>query len=304
MVDVCLLGTGGMMPLKDRFLTSLYVSYNGKAILVDCGEGTQVAIAKHGLKMSRINLILITHCHADHISGLPGLLLSIGNSSRTEPLDIAAPESCISILENLMTICGGLPYTVRFYGLPENRQVIFSADMVDPLLKIAVQPLSHRVPCVGYSLIFERKPTFLPQKAKELKVPVEYWKKLHCGEKIILEDGTIIAPEDVTEERKVPLKITYVTDTLPIDDIGVFASDADIFICEGMYGDPEKKASMNEKRHMLMQDACAIAKCAGVKRLWLTHYSPAEKEPSVYEETLREIFADTLVTSDGAKLTL
>ncbi len=91
MADVCLLGTGGMLPLKDRFLTSLYAEYNGKAVLIDCGEGTQVAVAKHDLKMSKIELILFTHCHADHVMGLTGLLLSIGNCSRTSPLDIAAP---------------------------------------------------------------------------------------------------------------------------------------------------------------------------------------------------------------------
>ena len=286
MAEICLLGTGGMLPLPNRFLTSLYAEYNGKAVLIDCGEGTQVAIAKHGLKLSRIELILITHCHADHVSGLPGLLLSIGNNSRMAPLEIAAPESCIPVIEKLMSVCGGLPYEVRLRGLPEDRLFEFTADMIDPLLSIKTMPLSHRVSCLGYCLLLKRKPVFLPQNARAMNIPVEYWKRLHSGETVTLPDGLRIPPEAVTGEKKKPLKICYATDTLPVPELELFSLGADLFVCEGMYGTADKKASMEEKRHMLMQDACNIAKNAEVSRLWLTHYSPAEKEPSVYEEEL------------------
>lgn len=304
MPEICLLGTGGMLPLKDRFLTSLYAEYNGKAVLIDCGEGTQVAIAKHGLKMSRIELILITHCHADHVTGLPGLLLSIGNSSRTEPLDIFAPESSLPVLRSLLSVCGGLPYEVRFRGLPENDRSEFCADMIDPMLTIKTLPLSHTVSCIGYSLCLERKPVFDPEKARAAGVPVKFWKRLHSGETVTLDDGRSITPDDVTGEKRAPIKVTYTTDTLPIAELSDIAESSDLFICEGMYGLPEKKESMNEKRHMLMQDACEIAKKAGVKRLWLTHYSPAEKDPAVYEDELREIFPDVVMTDDGRKLSL
>jgi ribonuclease Z len=304
MPEICLLGTGGMLPLKDRFLTSLYAEYNGKAVLIDCGEGTQVAIAKYGLKMSKIELILITHCHADHVTGLPGLLLSIGNSSRTEPLDIFAPESSLPVLRALLSVCGGLPYEVRFHGLPENERLEFCADMIDPMLMIKTLPLSHTVSCIGYSLCLERKPVFDPEKARAAGVPVTFWKRLHNGETVTLDDGRIISPDDVTGEKRTPIKVTYTTDTLPIAELSDLAESSDLFICEGMYGLPEKKESMNEKRHMLMQDACDIAKRAGAKRLWLTHYSPAEKEPAVYEDELREIFPDVIMTEDGRKLSL
>lgn len=304
MTEICLLGTGGMLPLPDRFLTSLYAEYNGRAVLIDCGEGTQVAVAKHGLKMSRIDLILITHCHADHVTGLPGLLLSIGNSARTEPLDIVAPESCLPVIENLMSVCGGLPYKVELHGIPEDRPYEFTADMIDPMLTVKTMPLSHRVSCLGYSLILRRKPVFLPQNAKALNIPVEFWKRLHNGETVTLADGLRVPPEAVTGEKKRPLKITYATDTLPVAELELFALDADLLICEGMYGSYDKKQSMNEKRHMLMQDACNIALNSQVKKLWLTHYSPAEKEPSVYAEELRKIFPETVITEDGARMSL
>lgn len=304
MTEICLLGTGGMLPMPERFLTSLYAEYNGRAVLIDCGEGTQVAVAKHGLKMSRIDLILITHCHADHVTGLPGLLLSIGNSARTEPLDIAAPESCLPVIESLMSVCGALPYKVELHGLPEDRIYEFTADMIDPMLTVKTMPLSHRVSCLGYSLILKRKPVFLPQNAKALNIPVEYWKRLHNGETITLADGLRVPPEAVTGEKKRPLKITYTTDTLPIPELELFALDSDLFICEGMYGTADKKESMNEKHHMLMQDACNTALNSNVKKLWLTHYSPAEKEPSVYAGELKKIFPETVITVDGERMSL
>ena len=94
------------------------------------------------------------------------------------------------------------------------------------------------------------------------------------------------------------------TDTLPIPEIEDFAHDADLFICEGMYGETEKKQSMNEKRHMLMQDACRLAEKAGVKQLWLTHYSPAEKYPENYEKELKKLFKNVRISKDGEKITL
>lgn len=304
MADICLLGTGGMLPLKDRFLTSLYAEFSGKAVLIDCGEGTQVAMGAHGLKMSRIDMLLITHCHADHVTGLPGLLLSIGNCSRTQPLDIYFPESCRGTIESLMSVCGCLPYETVLHGLPDHSSVSFAADTIDPMLTITTVPLRHSVDCIGYSLQLTRKPVFAPDKAKTLGVPVQYWKQLHAGEIITLEDGRTISPEDVTGEKRAPLKITYTTDSLPVESIAESAKDSDLFICEGMYGTANKKDSMNEKGHMLMQDACALAKKAGAKRLWLTHYSPAEKEPQQYEDELKKIFPETVIPEDGIKITL
>jgi ribonuclease Z len=304
MAEICLLGTGGMLPLKDRFLTSLYVEQNGKALLIDCGEGTQVAMGMHGLKMSRVEALLITHDHADHVTGLPGLLLSIGNCSRTEPLDIYMPESCVGAVKALMSVCGYLPYEVVFHTLSSKEAQSFTMEKIDPMLTVKTIPLQHSTPCIGYSMEFVRKPVFDPQKAKALNIPVQLWKKLHAGESVTLDDGTVIASEQVTGEKRAPLKITYTTDTRPLDSIVEFAKDADLFICEGMYGDREKKQSMEEKGHMLMQDACELAKRADAKRLWLTHYSPAEKEPESYAEELKAIFGEVSVSADGMKLTL
>ncbi|MCQ2459103.1 MAG: ribonuclease Z [Ruminococcus sp.] len=304
MPEICLLGTGGMLPLKNRFLTSLYVEQNGKALLIDCGEGTQVAMGMHEIKMSRIEMLLITHAHADHITGLPGLLLSIGNCSRTQPLDIYMPESCENAVKALISVCGTLPYEVVMHTIPDNESVTITAEKVDSMLTISTLPLRHKVKCLGYSMTFRRKPVFSPEKAKSLEVPLEYWKKLHCGESVKLSDGRTIKTDDVTDGRRDSVKITYTTDTLPFDEIADFAENSDLFVCEGMYGSSDKKESMNEKGHMLMTDSCILAEKSKSKRLWLTHYSPAEKHPEEFEEMLKGIYENVTISHDGIKITL
>ena len=304
MFDVCLLGTAGMMPLKNRFLTSLYTEYQGNGFLIDCGEGTQVALSYHGLKMSRITYILITHAHADHISGLPGLLLSIGNNGRTSPVTIVYPESAEYCIKALLTVCGELPYEVVFHPVSETEPVGFDAADISPELRIRSMPVSHTVPCVGYSAVLNRRPVFIPEKAKALGVPVDCWKDLHSGNSVTLDNGTVVTTDQVIGAPRKPLKLTYVTDTLPIPEIAAMATDSDLFICEGMYGDIEKKKSMNEKGHMLMQDACGLAVAAGVKRLWLTHFSPAVKDPQIYSAELKTLFHAVTVPEDGTKIQL
>lgn len=304
MINVCLLGTGGMLPLPDRALTSLYAEYSGKAVLVDCGEGTQVAVRRAGLKLSKIEAVFITHAHADHIAGLPGLLLSVGNCSRTRPLGIYVADTAADAVRAVISICDNLPYDIEYHIFPHDVPQSFALDSVDTRLTVDTIVLSHRVDCVGYSFSLSLRAEFLPGKARALDVPVSMWRELHEGGTVTLENGTVISSADVTGELRPPIKITYITDTLPIACIAEFAYGSELFVCEGMYGRTEKKPSMNEKKHMLMQDACALAEKAKVKRLWLTHYSPAEKDPSVYEDELRGIFPGVVISTDGMKISI
>lgn len=304
MPEICLLGTGGMMPLKNRWLTSLYYEYEGSAVLIDCGEGTQIALAESGAKISRINMLLITHTHADHVSGLPGFLLSLGNASRTEPLEICLPEGKIPIIKNLMSICDRLPFEVVFRELPLKEQASFTAESISELVTIESIPVRHSTVCLGYSITLNRRQEFQPDRAKELGIPVQFWRKLHSGESVTLDDGREITPDMVTLANRKPIRVTYVTDTLPFPAIADFARDSRLFICEGMYGDADKKQSMNEKGHMLMQDACRLAAKAGAERLWLTHYSPAEMAPQRFTGELQRLFPNVTVTADGTWATI
>ena len=122
MFDVCLLGTGGMMPLPNRWLTACFMRYAGTSLLIDCGEGTQITMRLQGWSFKAIDYILFTHYHGDHISGLPGLLLTIGNSGRTEPVTLIGPRNLRRVVEGLLLIAPDLPFPIQYLELTETRQ--------------------------------------------------------------------------------------------------------------------------------------------------------------------------------------
>lgn len=299
MVDVCLPGTGGMLPLVHRYLTCCWIEIMGKAVLIDCGEGTQVALSNADCKASRMECLLITHFHADHISGLPGLMLTLGNQGKTTPLTIAGPRGIGHIVSSLLVIAQKLPFEIIIKELSPRESESFSIAGLD----IDTLPLRHRIPCLGYSVTYRRKPVFNPDKAFALGIPVTFYKKLHAGESVEL-DGKVYTPDMVLDGEREPFKVTYCTDTSPFEEMSDFARGSDLFICEGMYCDEEMRNKMNEKHHMLFSDAAAIAKKAEVPELWLTHYSPALVKPAEHRDEVQTIFPNTVISYDSIKKTI
>ncbi|MBR6756129.1 MAG: ribonuclease Z [Peptococcaceae bacterium] len=286
MLDICLLGCGGMLPLPKRFLTSLLIRHQGKQTLIDCGESTQVALHLCGWSTKHIDNILITHFHGDHVIGLPGMLMTMGNQGRTEPVHIYGGVGLTKIIEGLMVVCQQLPFELVCHEiLPEET---FKAGELE-VTAIAVE---HRVPCLAYSLYLPRQGKFDVARAKAKQIPQQFWSRLQQGQTVEWEDKVFV-PEDVLGKARQGLKITYSTDCRPSSRLVELVKDSDLYVAEGLYGDEEKKAGAAEKGHMVFSEAAQIAQEAQAKEMWLTHYSPAMLDPEEFLEQTRLIFPQT-----------
>lgn len=293
MLDVCLLGTGGTVPLPERWLTSLLVRWEGRELLIDCGEGTQIAMHAHGFSCRHIDTILLTHYHADHTAGLPGLLLSMAKADRTEPVTIIGPKGLPEILKGVYLVARYIPFEIKYMELEDSEQTF---DIED--LHITAFSLRHSVPCYGYTLELQRRAKFDVEKAKENYVPLQAWSTLQKGDKIEINDITY-TPDMVMGDARRGIKVVYATDTRPVAAIGEHAQDADLLIAEGMYGDSEKLENAKQNKHMMMSESAEIAKQSNVRELWFTHYSPSMYEPLIYEAQIKEIFDHAVISKDG-----
>ena len=298
MLDVCLLGCGGMMPLPYRWLTALMTRFNGSSLLIDCGEGTQVAIKEKGWSFKPIDVICFTHYHGDHISGLPGLLLTMGNADRTEPLTLIGPKGLERVVSALRIIAPELPFELRFLEITQPEETF---EMNGYRLKAF--RVNHNVTCYGYTLEIDRAGKFDLERALAQDIPKQYWRYLQKGE-TIEADGKVYTPDMVLGAPRKGIKLTYSTDTRPTASIAENAKGSDLFICEGMYGEQEKEAKATQYKHMTFYEAADLAKEAGVSEMWLTHYSPSLARPEEYMDRVRAIFPNAKAGKDGKSITL
>lgn len=298
MLDICLLGTSGMMPLPNRWLTSMMARYNGSSILVDCGEGTQIAIKEKGWTFKPIDVICFTHYHADHISGLPGLLLTMGNADREEPLLLVGPVGLERVVEALRVIAPELPFEINYRELHEQVEKFQVGGM-----EITAFRVNHNIVCYGYTMEIQRVGKFQVEKAKELGIPLIAWNRLQKNEQVEIE-GELYTPQMVLGPPRKGLKVTYCTDTRPTKQIVQEAKESDLLIIEGMYGEPEKAAKARKYKHMTFYEAAEIAREAQVKEMWLTHFSPSLVRPESYMKDVQDIFSKAQLGKDGKTIEL
>ena len=294
MLKATLLGTGGMMPLPERALASAMLEANGRRLLIDCGEGTQVRIRACGLGFKAIDGILLTHFHGDHVVGLPGLLLSMANSGREAPLLIAGPAGLRHVVECLRVVAPGLPFDIDYCEIDPDAPEGFDCAG----FRITPFPLLHGMPCLGYRITLPRAGKFLREQAEKNGVPMRLWSVLQKQPEVEWE-GVRYTREMVLTPPRRGITVVYATDTRPTDALLSAAHDADLLIAEAMYGDADKLPRALEAHHMMMTEAAQIARDAGARRLWLTHYSPAMPDPALWIDSARDIYPDAVLGEDG-----
>ncbi len=308
MLNLTLLGTGGGIPIPERYLSSMIINYRGRNILIDCGEGTQVAMREFKCGFRSLDVICITHLHGDHIFGLPGLLSTLGNSDRVKPITIIGPKGIKDVMDSFLKIVTYLPYEINIIEDPQvplyfhiESEVLNLKDKKDLYaeeLIISTLDLDHSVPCIGYSFYLTRTPEFLPEKAIMHGVAKDLWARLHKGETVITEDK-VYKPEMVLGLPRDGIKLSFITDTRTIESIIDFIGDSDLFICEGTYGDNDDLDKAIKNMHMTFGEAADLAENGNVDELLLTHYGKGMEDVELFIGNAKEKFNNVILGYDG-----
>ena len=304
MIDVTLTGSAALAPTPQRALAAACAVCQGRGVLFDCGEGTQTAARKAGVSLMKADVIALTHYHGDHIFGLPGLMQTMSVLGRTTPLTIVGPAGIDAELAPIMTLTGRVGFDIRLTTLPPEGVALNSINEKWPAgARLTAFPTVHRVPSQGYCLTLDRPGAFLPEKARALGVPVKRWGLLQRGQSVRVGEG-VVTPDAVLGPPRSGLKLVFSGDTAACDSLADAAKDADLLICEATYAGDDQAELAAEYGHMVFSQAADIARRAGVRRLWLTHFSQMIEDPAAALPAATAIFPAAEVGEDGMKATL
>jgi ribonuclease Z len=292
-IDLLLLGNGAMIPLPDRYLSSVLFRVGGSLSLIDCGEGTQVSWRRFHWGFKRLDSVFLTHHHADHVAGLPGLFHTVANAGRTEPMHIYGPPGTLDVIKGLRVIAPYLPYDMVIHELHGG-----DTFELETGVKVRVASGQHRGPVLGYRFELPRGQGFLPDRAEALGVPRQLWGQLQRGERVEV-DGREIPPEEVLGAERRGLSFAMVTDTRPTDELRQLATGVDLLICEGTYGDDADLPKARDFGHMTFREAATLARDAEAGTLWLTHFGAGMACPEDWAHNAREVFPNVVIGQTG-----
>ncbi len=282
-----------MHPTADRWLSSVLLRYEGDLILFDCGEGTQIPWRRSHWGFRRVRAICLSHWHADHIAGLPGVLFSIANAGRSEPVTLYGPTGITPIVTGLRVIAPDLPFSLNIVELDNGDEFAPSPGLTGRVLLG-----EHGLPSLAYRIDLARAPRFDRVRAEEMQIPRRYWGTLQRGEAVGWDAGSA-SPDDVLSGPRRGLSLGFVTDTRPLPAHAAFLRDIDLLISEGTYGDPLDAPKAAERGHMTFAEAGTLAGDARAGALWLTHFSPALQDPEEWRFEATNLFPNTTIGYSG-----
>jgi ribonuclease Z len=291
-LDLIFLGTAGSMPTAQRAPAALLVRRGGDRLLFDCAEGTQRQLLRSSVGLVELGEIFVTHFHADHILGLPGLFKTFSLRGRERPLEVHGPRGLVDLLGSLKRVVGKLSYEVRVVELEPGD--VLERDGY----RLAAFEVAHGVPAVGWSLIESTRPgRFDVETADALGVPSGPARgALQRGESVTLPDGSVVSADQVLGPPRPGRKIVITGDTAPSESIVEAAWGAEVLVTEATFSEEELERAQ-ETMHQTAAQAAGIAQRANIGLLALTHLSNRYFGPEIAREA-REIFPDTVVPKD------
>lgn len=295
MIQLTFLGTSGAVPSVERNVSATMLQREGECLLFDCGEGTQRQMMRYGVGFGFTDLF-ITHYHADHTLGIPGLLRTLSLQDRTAALRIHGPTPASRALGPLITLGMERP------KFPVEVHELSVGDRLDRgEYELVVGEAHHKGPALCFALVeHDRLGRFDPERARGLGVPEgPLWGQIHRGQPVTLPDGRVVAPAELVGPARQGRRVVLSGDTGPCDAVSELASNADLLVHEATFGEDERNRA-RETRHTTAREAATLARDAGVRRLVLTHLSArySREAPELLAEA-REIFPETIIARDG-----
>jgi len=302
-IELSILGSSSATPIYDRYPSAQHLNMLDRHILIDCGEAAQMQMKRYRLKKSRLQHIFISHVHADHILGLPGLLFSLSLQNRTEPLHLYGPSSLFEILDLFFKHSDTkLRYEiVRHYTQDNHKEVLFE----DHLIRVSSFPLFHRVPTTGFLLEENDKLKKLNVDAcKKFHVPFTFYNDIKRGKDFISQDGNIVIPnEQLTFSHLLPVKYAYCSDTRFDERVIRQVEGVDVLYHESTFMH-DKQSRAIETMHSTAKEAGMTARLAGVKRLLIGHFSSRYENLTPLLAEARTEFENTELATEGKRFQL
>ncbi len=298
--EIVVLGSGGSIPTQNRNHPSIAITCQGWNLLFDAGEDVQRQYERAGLGNNKHMAVFISHMHADHLLGLPGLLLRFSLLGRLRPLQVFGPKGLIEYIKlSQETIHLGTTFETTIYQVSPGPLIKFND------VQVSAFEVDHRCPAFGYEILHQRSTgSFLPDLAERLGVPRgPLWHELASGKTIHLDDGRVVTPQEVTTAPPPPVKIVYSGDTRPCKTLRHAAQNASVLISESMY--TSRHADLAADRgHMTAAQAATLARDTGVGWLILMHYSPRYGDGTEILNEAKSIFENTILAKDLMRLSV